>query len=502
MAMACSLVVIFATPWGIGLSPDSGAYVAGARSLLRGAGFSSPDELGRFVPIIHFPPLYSATLTASALFGADPVQGARWLAAFLFACNIMLAGALGFAVSRSPSLSVITGLFAGAALPMVQVHTMAWSEPLFISLQLAGMVLLLLYLRNENRGHLILTGILLACGALVRYAGLAMLAAGVVGIVLLSQRRWRDRLVDAMIFAVIGCLPLIAWMVRNAWVAGGLVNRQFSIHPIGRESIAAVFHVVSGWQSFSWLASLDSTSLPLMAFTIAGTAWFSVAAWRMKFPRRRARCDFPAVHLILIVAFSYLLVLLGSISFLDALTPVDTRLLSPLYVPLVVVVLSLGGQFWRSSQVSRFSRAILALCLMLTVAAQTATSIHWLKFSYQNGVGYAGREWRNSETLAKLDLLPPATIIYSNAPEVLYVLRGVPAAMIPRKVDPHTSEPNPRFASEIDRLKLKLLEHQAALIFFYRVNWRWYLPSAGEVEEAMGMPPWARGRDGLILRAP
>jgi hypothetical protein len=97
-------------------------------------------------------------------------------------------------------------------------------------------------------------------------------------------------------------------------------------------------------------------------------------------------------------------------------------------------------------------------------------------------------------------LLPAANTIYSNAPDVLYVLRGTPAVMIPRKIDPHTSRPNQRFASEMIQVKRRLDEGQAMLVFFNRVSWRWYLPTADEVEEAIGRRPLVRVSDGLVFR--
>ncbi len=501
VGVAGALVVIAATPWGIGLSPDSAVYIGGARSLLGGTGFSSPTDSGGFAPIVHFPPLYSLVLAALAVLGADPLQGARWLAALLFACNVILAGALGFAVSRSTPLSLMIGLFAFAALPMVQVHTMAWSEPLFISLQLGGILASLFYLRNGNRRDLILAAAVFGCGVLVRYAGLALLLAGIAGVLLLSERGWRDRLVDAIIFAAIGFLPMAAWVARNLWAAESLVNRTFSVHPVSGEQIAAAFHVLSSWLSFAWLMSFDPTSVSLMVLTLAAATWLSLDSWRMKSAQSAPGiCCFPAVNFLIIVALSYLLALLGSTSFLDAWVPVDTRLLSPLYVPLVAVSLSLGAGLWCSSRLSKVARAVIAFCLMMTLAAQVATSINWLEFSYQDGVGYAGREWRDSETLSKLGALPATNSIYSNAPDVLYILRGTPAAMIPRKVDPHTSRPNQRFGSEMIQLKRRLNEDRAMLVFFNRVNWRWYLPTADEVEEAIGLRPLARARDGLIFR--
>jgi len=500
--VAGALGMIAATPWGIGLSPDSAVYIGGARSLLQGSGFSSPTDDGGFAPIVHFPPLYSLGLVALAVFSADLLQTARWFAALLFACNIILTGTLGFAVSRSAPFSLLLGLFALAALPMVQVHTMAWSEPLFIASQLGGILVLLLYFRNGSRRGLILAAAIFGGGVLVRYAGLAMLLAGVTGLLLLSEKPWGGRIIDTIIFAVIGFLPMTAWLVRNEWATASLVNRSVSIHPISGEQIAAVLHVLTGWLSFSWLMSFDATSVSLIVLILGGATCLSLQALQKNSTQLTEEMDvFRAIHFLIIVALSYLFTLLGSISFLDAWVPVDTRLLSPVYVPLLVVALFFCARLWRDSRLSGFSRAVMALCLMLTLAALTARSINWLEFSYHDGVGYAAGVWRNSETLAKLDSLPAANGIYSNAPDVLYILRGTPAAMMPRKIDPHTSRPNPQFASEMNQLTRRLKEDRTILVFFSQVSWRWYLPSADEIEKAIGMRPLVRTKDGLIFMA-
>ncbi|MGH7797641.1 MAG: hypothetical protein ACREQ2_22505 [Candidatus Binatia bacterium] len=431
------------------------------------------------------------------------MQASRWFAALLFACNIVLAGALGFAVSHSAPLSLLIGLFALAALPMVQVHTMAWSEPLFIALQLGGTLALLFYLGNGDRRGLILASAVFGSAVLVRYAGLAVLLAGIAGVLLLSERRWGGRIIDTIIFTAIGFLPMTAWLVRNMWATGSLVNRSFSIHPISGEQIAVVFHILTGWLSFSWLMSFNATSASLMVLTLGGVAWFSLEARRKNSTQLSGEINvFPAIYFLIIVVLSYLFMLLGSVSFLDAWVPLDTRLLSPIYVPLLVVTLFLGARLWHSSRLSGFSRVVTAFCLMLTLAALTARSINWLEVSYHDGVGYAAGAWRNSETLAKLDSLPAANGIYSNAPDILYVLRGTPAAMIPRKIDPHTSRPNQRFVSEMIQLKRRLNEERAMLVFFNGVSWRWYLPTVAEIEETIGMRPVVRARDGLIFRDP
>src|SRR5687767_13052410 len=80
------IAVSAATRWGVGITPDSIAYIAGARSVLSGDGFAMPGA--EPAPITHFPPFYSFILAAIGVIGPDPLTVARWLGALVFAANV------------------------------------------------------------------------------------------------------------------------------------------------------------------------------------------------------------------------------------------------------------------------------------------------------------------------------------------------------------------------------------------------------------------------------
>src|SRR5512145_253050 len=133
-----TLLILRTTPEGLGLSDDSIAYIAGARSLLAGDGYREA-WLASNGPVTHFPPGFSSVLAFFGLFGLDPLRGARFVNALLFGLN---AGLLGILVWRmTPSLTaglVIAALFVTNS-QMLQVHAAAMSEPLFIFLSLLAL---------------------------------------------------------------------------------------------------------------------------------------------------------------------------------------------------------------------------------------------------------------------------------------------------------------------------------------------------------------------------
>ena len=94
------VLVLRATPQGLGLSDDSIAYIAGARSMAAGDGYREA-WLASDQPVTHFPPSFSAVLAFFGLLGIDPLHAVRWVNALLFGLNAALLGILGWRMTPS-----------------------------------------------------------------------------------------------------------------------------------------------------------------------------------------------------------------------------------------------------------------------------------------------------------------------------------------------------------------------------------------------------------------
>jgi len=103
-------LVLYATPEGLGLSDDSIAYIAGARSLLSGDGYREA-YLASNGYVTHFPPAFSITLALIGLSGIDPLRAARYLIAFLFGANMFLSGIVGWKMTKSALAGIASRCF-------------------------------------------------------------------------------------------------------------------------------------------------------------------------------------------------------------------------------------------------------------------------------------------------------------------------------------------------------------------------------------------------------
>jgi hypothetical protein len=497
--MLGSGLLLQSTRWGVGLSPDSVVYIGAARSLLAGAGFSLPGESSLFSPVTHYPPLYSTLLAVIGFMGADPLDGAIWLNVIVFGVNIFCSGLLLFAALGSLQLAVLGSFFTLTAFPLVQVHTMAWSEPSFILFELLSILLLLAYLKNPSKRNLVLASTVAGLPLLCRYAGFSLIASGVLAILFLGDGEQRSKLKNALIFAGIGILPTVFWATRN-WHAGGdPVNRTVSFHPIGLEQMFDAPAVLAGWFSLSWIAGFDARVLLGLGFIITGFV-LSYSSLRKAESIDLRQIDTIAIVTAFVVV-SYMAMLVLSLAFLDAQIPVDSRTLSPIYVPAIIFLIALSIRFVFVTSSRSKARLLVSTYLSLLLAAQLQVSVNWLRFNHQNGIGYAGREWRESRTLNRVKAVSSSTVLFSNAPDVLFTLLNKRAVMVPRKIQPDTKLPNQHYPSQISELRRRLKQDSGLLVYFDRVAWRWYLPAAEELERTLGLDELARENDGVIYRA-
>ena len=80
LCAGAAALFLYCTPFGVGLTNDSSAYIGGARSLLAGKGYVRIGGDGLPRAITHFPPFYSIVLAGiSRMTGQDPLITAKWV---------------------------------------------------------------------------------------------------------------------------------------------------------------------------------------------------------------------------------------------------------------------------------------------------------------------------------------------------------------------------------------------------------------------------------------
>jgi 4-amino-4-deoxy-L-arabinose transferase-like glycosyltransferase len=459
---------------------------------------------GNADPITHFAPFYSWVLSLSGFLAVDPIAGARWINALLFGLNIFLVGLLvakNDISGRSTIvwLPLLASLLLLSAPTMLEIHVMAWTEPLFLFLGFTGLFVLAVYLQRFELRYLILSAILISLAFLSRYAGAALIATAILALILFGSQGFPKRIKAAGLFAFISLLPAMLWMWRNMQSAGTATSREFSFHPIGLTKIREAITTISSWALVPASASTWVKVIPIVLFVLV----FSYLIFSKKNQaghdeNKRGAALLP-VMVRLLGAFSliYLAFLVFSISFIDANTPLDARILSPLYLSGIVLVLYLVDEFLARFPKSPILKTAMIFAAVFVFASNAWTGSALVLQGYDQGIGFNSLAWSRSGILAEVEKLPRDVVIYTNAPEAVYFFFDRAALSIPRKFESVRQQPNPNYLTDLAEMRSVIEDERGVVLYFSSLN-RPTLVSEEELKSYMPLHVVVQAVDGTL----
>lgn len=477
-----------ATRWGVGITPDSVVYVSAARGLLDGRGFANPSSKNdEFRPVTRFPPLYPATLAAAGLLGFDPLHSARPLGYLLLVCNVGLVGFGLFRASRGRIATTLAGaaLTAGSA-QLLEAHGHALSEPLFLLLGFSGALVLVAYLEEPRRTRLFVAAGLTALAFLTRYAGAAFVASGVLALLLVGSGSMQRRLRDGAVFAAIAVVPMVIWIARNLAIGSTGTGRQLAYHPIRNSNLEMGLATMG-----EWLGASGPLAWVLAAVIVSGAVY-----GLLRGDDGRRLEPFPAVLLAFIVVYPSFLAV--SLTFFDAHTLLNGRIMTPLLVALLLLVPYAIDRAARGIPGRAGGLLFTALAVGL-VAITTLGAFRWVRTTAIGGLeGFTSRKWHDSELIQYLAALPQGVTIYTNGPDALYIHAGRRARYLPARMDPGSNTPKPGYGRALAEVAYALRDEDAIVAWFDRITWRRYRASPKDLRERMPLRRIEKLADGSI----
>lgn len=450
--LACVLSATFvlgATARGVGLSVDSMQYFSAAQSASAGRGLLTYAWEGEPTVLTHFPPAYPLMLSAAARLGCSPESFARWLNVLLFALTIVTAVAITRRLTpQSPWSAVAVAALYASAHDLVVAHSMAWTEPLYLTLTLLGCLLLTHAIERENQRLLLTAALVAALSAMVRYIGVANIATVPLAVLLWSRGTPTQRTRRALAVSVIAALPLAATLAITSLQAsvsggsGGIGNRRLGWHPLETTDVRSLVSVIARWVS----PTQDATLIAAWSLGVAALFGAVMFARRRVEGRARQRAPLPLLaRILLLFAAAYVLVLLLSMTLADAQTELDSRLLAP-----VLAVAIILGVVWLSQAAhDRFVRLTSRAIVALIFVAGISRLLPWVRDAYSHGLVLRRVENSERELIVATEQLPRTARVYSNRPYFLRVQTARMISGIPRERDPNSLLPNPRYAQQL-----------------------------------------------------
>lgn len=413
---------------GAGVSPDSLHYIAAAQNFVSDGIFLRYEGY----QYVNWPPLYPLLL-------AGVNQLARWvdlpfieaIRGFQLLSYVALVLAAGLVLRQqleSRALVLVGTVAVLLGFPILRIHVLAWSEPLFILLLLIFFLILPGWLRQPTwRGllGLIVTGVLIC---LQRYTG--TLVVGLVGLwmLLFAQTALWRRVIYAGVFGAMSLLPLMAWFARNYALTETFTGGRSPADVDLDVHVRNLVNNLRPWfMQVNPFGERDGLALGVMA--TVGLIAVAVAYLRPADQIKRQMTLLIGVFALGYVAF----ILYSSATY--AFDSIGQRLLAPAYIPLIVVLLVALERLavWVGE---RFGRpawgGALALVLVLV----------WLLHPYQMTRREIGSfddwccqldAWGQSSVIDWLQTHPLDGVTLSNTPLPLYL--GVTVYRIPTELN-------------------------------------------------------------------
>ena len=382
-------------------------------------------------PLTLWPPLFPLLLAAGGWLGIEPFAAGRWINATAFGLTILVAGSWLRSHLRSQGLALATTGAIAASLPLNDLASSFLTESLFVLLTLLALMQLASFLQRGERTPLLLGAVCTALAAQTRYAGVVLIGAGVL-LMLLGRRTppLAVRLKDAVVFGAISSLPLAVVLTRNWTVSGTLTGWRGGSGQSLSDSLSRVVDIFREWvtppNALDGFGYLPWTAAGLVV--AAGVVpWCLLAAYRLG--KVRPASPFfglePAVPL-----GGFALAYLGFIAVVPLVLPVPipVRYLLPVYVPLLLVAALLLDRFLSIEAAGRMAAAkwgLVSLVLIGALAHVGLSTYENLRITRQSvGVGfikqYNNAYWQHSETLKYIRTHLSDSRTFSNNPSLIW----------------------------------------------------------------------------------
>ena len=497
LSVASVALLFLATPYGLGVSPDSTQYLSVAEHFLRGEGLRVHwwDEGAQ--PFTHFPPGFPISLSFLAGLGLTADASAR----LINSVALIISALLSYVLTRKASGSSTAGLFGAAAVVLARdflaVHAMIWSEPVFVTLILGTLLATTRAVESGRMAPVIVGAVLVGAAGLTRYVAPAVMAACTLALLTTGTAAFRERLLRSFAFGVVASLPLAALMAFNASQAGAAMNRQLVFHPPGVEEFRSVVGI-----AYYWVMPLHMplwTRLVILVAVGCAFVFFVRSIMRSRGAGSQVPAEARYTRIVLVLCcVCYLAFLLLSLTLFDAQSMPNRRLLLPVVPPLTILVVAGFADAFRVPARRRASvalGAVLSIALMLSLA-------QWIVQSRREGLGYSAPVWKESALIAAVRELGPNTTVFSNRPGAILFQTGREVLGTPRLANPNSLQRYAQFEGNMAAVCQQSAGRTIVYVHFTVDDHEWFLPTLADVRQRWRTIPRLVAPEGVLEVVP
>ncbi|MEO6851470.1 MAG: hypothetical protein ABI203_06815 [Mucilaginibacter sp.] len=315
---------------------------------------------------------------------------------------------------------------------LLEIYSYLWSETLFILEILIFIIAYAHYLRKHTIRALIIVAVVTAISCITRYAGVTVIGAGGLMLLLDNELPLRKKIGHILLFGIISISLLAGNLVLNHLSTGlSTGTREPSITSFV-DNLYYFGTVICDWGSLSQGKLIYPYSAVIASVVLL--ALIGLLLWKA---RKKQINSYENIVIAFAIVYGLFIVISASISRYER---INSRLLSPMFIPLLLGCTSWVPDVLKTIKPKlKYAIASVAVIMMLTFEYFTA------KADYQRyddecdyGVpGYSDDDWNKSEFVVYLKLhkklFKPGIPIYTDANEAVYLFTGMSSELIPHK---------------------------------------------------------------------
>jgi hypothetical protein len=427
-SIAVALVIYFLTRYnGIGLSPDSISYSTAAINLKNRFALLDFNRM----PLVDFPAGFPFFLSLFyAITSITPIVFAPVLNGLLYIGVIIMSGIImdGFAeVTRGYRILILSILASSTCL--WEVYSMLWSETVFLFLILLFILQWKSFVKSTTSINLIILALITTIAFVTRFAGISLLVTGLALILFDGNIPKLKKLKQLLLFFFIS-ISMVAWnLYRNHQLSGTAAGvREKALRSIA-ENLLDIGTVLGTWLPFINNHRVMGASV-FFLLVLVSILVFIYRILQQQFYHRISTA-------VYVYFFVYAVFIVG-ISSVSRFEDLSSRLLSPLYIPMLFVASSWLLTFLKNkTQLIKIGTTLFVFFLFVFCIRNQykQNAENWEGIAGAGIPGYSENQWTKSPTIQYINAHKDSIngSIYSDAPGGLYQLTGIQSLPLPHK---------------------------------------------------------------------
>jgi hypothetical protein len=260
--------------------------------------------------------------------------------------------------------------------------------------------------------------------------------------------------------------------MRNSIQAGTATSRDILFHPIGKAQIIQLVDTFSNWMLVPTWIPTSFRTIFLLGFLLLVVVVLTIVLRSSGADDRKENILIlwgwipELIKIVILFILLYLLFLVISISFVDANTPLDERILSPVFVAGLIIIVYAFGRLLTAESTHRYVKYLIVTLLLVFSVVNVMNISDWIKVRQTAGMGFSNSRWKDSGAIAWLNELPSGETVYTNAPEVVYLYTPHLALRLPVEQFSVTGQDNLNYREDLHVVKSQLIQSDGYVLYF------------------------------------